>query len=378
MSNDELLREIEQQRLLMIGEATGDSRGLGAEIEYAERRERIQAALRQRNLDDPNPFEALAAWRAKWRSGDLPKWADRREYVRRLYDPLVAAIKAGPRRVFVEPTGWEKVDRMLADVNSRLVQAKNGEDSQSVGHLCRELLVALSILVHDPVRHPPTDDKTPSPTDAKRKLDAYLAAELVGGSNEEIRKLARAAVDLANALQHRQGATLREAVLCAEGTCTVVNLVAIIAGRRNKPLASIREELAERLVRAEADAAAWKEKYETLAGFSPVLKLLGKSPEPQELEITARQEFEVIELAYCLDTGAIVLSTTLQERGRDVRAPINNAYVLQTFVKKFDHSQHIADIRLRVTMRAAGQTVTRELPARVEQDLATGSVRLIG
>ena len=84
MSNDELLREIEQQRLLMIGEATGDSRGLGAEIEYAERRERIQAALRLRNLDDPNPFGALAAWRAKWRSGELPKWADRRDYVKKL------------------------------------------------------------------------------------------------------------------------------------------------------------------------------------------------------------------------------------------------------------------------------------------------------
>lgn len=51
MRDGELLEEIDRQRLLMIGEATGESRGSEAEIEYAERRERIEATLHRRNLD---------------------------------------------------------------------------------------------------------------------------------------------------------------------------------------------------------------------------------------------------------------------------------------------------------------------------------------
>jgi hypothetical protein len=64
-------------------------------------------------------------------------------------------------------------------------------------------------------------------------LEGYLAVELGGQSNAEARKHARAALDLANWLQHRRTATLRDASLCAEATRTVVNIVAIVSGRRN-------------------------------------------------------------------------------------------------------------------------------------------------
>ncbi len=42
-------------------------------------------------------------------------------------------------------------------------------------------LITLADVVHDPARHPPNDDKIPSRTDARRKLEAYLAVELQGG-----------------------------------------------------------------------------------------------------------------------------------------------------------------------------------------------------
>lgn len=145
-----------------------------------------------------------------------------------------------------EAEGWQKLDRMLFDVAARLADAEHDEDRQSIGHLCREVLITLANLVHDPARHPPIDDKIPSSTDARRKLEAYIAAELQGDTNAEARAALRAAVALANAIQHRQGATLRDAALCAQATRAVVDFVAIMEGRR-PGLGTATSELADRI-----------------------------------------------------------------------------------------------------------------------------------
>ena len=70
--------------------------------------------------------------------------------------------------------------------------------------------------------HPGRDD--PSSTDAKRMLEAVIAVELGGGSNEIARKHAKAAMDLALGLQHDRRATFRAAALCEEAATSVVKL----------------------------------------------------------------------------------------------------------------------------------------------------------
>jgi hypothetical protein len=102
-----------------------------------------------------------------------------------------------------------------------------------VGLLCRETLISVGQAVYDRASHPPLDSVEPSATDAKRMLEAYFAAELGGQSHEAERKHARAAFDLANALQHHRTAVFRQAALCAEATASVVNIVAIVSGRRD-------------------------------------------------------------------------------------------------------------------------------------------------
>jgi hypothetical protein len=77
----------------------------------------------------------------------------------------------------------------------------------------------------------------PSATDAKRMLEAIFSVELKGSSNDEARAHARAAVNLALALQHKRTPDFRTAALCAEGTWSVVNMLAILAGRRGQRVA---------------------------------------------------------------------------------------------------------------------------------------------
>jgi len=86
----------------------------------------------------------------------------------------------------------------------------------------------------------------------------------------------------------------------------VIEFVAIVAGRRDKPLQSIHVELLERLAQAEASAATWKEKYEGLAGFSAHLSIMNHGA--QYLRMKATQDVEVIGLDYCLGDGVCIVA----------------------------------------------------------------------
>lgn len=134
--------------------------------------------------------------------------------------------------LFVEPTGWPRVDRQIGELRLRLRDAVTEEQFQSVGHLCREALISVAQAVYERSHHPPLDGVEPSSTDVKRMLDAYIAVELAGNSNATARKHAKMAFDLANELQHERTAVFREAALCTEATMSVIRIVAILAGRR--------------------------------------------------------------------------------------------------------------------------------------------------
>ena len=141
-------------------------------------------------------------------------------------------IRFGELKPF-EPTGWDRVDRVVTQLRKRLALARTEEDFQGIGLLCREVLISLAQTVYDPARHPILDGTDASPADFKRMLDAYIAVELKGNSGEHQRKHARAALDLAQHLQHKRTAVFRDAASCVEATTSVVNLIAITAGLRD-------------------------------------------------------------------------------------------------------------------------------------------------
>jgi hypothetical protein len=234
-NSEELIVEIEAQRVLMISVATGGERIQSVDRTYKERRTTIEALLHARGLSDPNPFDDLWAWYRKWSSGDLPSYQSRRQFISDLYGPLTQQLKLGNRSktIFDGPTGWAKVDRTLTEIRQRLGAASTEEQFQAVGLLCREALISLAQTVFDPAKHPILDTVEVSKTDAKRILEAYLAVELSGGENKIARQHAKAALDLANETQHKRTAGFRQAALCAESTAAVINLIAILSGQRD-------------------------------------------------------------------------------------------------------------------------------------------------
>jgi len=130
--------------------------------------------------------------------------------------------------------GWDKVDRHIKAAEERLKTATFEEEFQQVGLLCREALISVAQALFDPERHPTLDGVTASPADAKRMLEAVIAVQLPGESNEEARALVRSAVRLALALQHDRAADKRMATLCYESTASVVRMSAVLSETRTE------------------------------------------------------------------------------------------------------------------------------------------------
>lgn len=232
----DLITVIENQKASMIAVATGGPRINDVNPEYNERREKIRHALEKLSVSDPNPYVDLWAWYGKWSDGSLPTYQSRRRFIADLYQPLLEILKAGAKAKTIEPpepTGWARVDRNVEKIIRTLERAKNEEDFQAVALLCRESIISLAQAVYDPEKHEPLDGVPPSPTDAKRMLENFIAVTLKGHSYDYQRKFAKAAFDLTVNLQHRRTAAFRDAALCAEATRSIINVIAIISGQRD-------------------------------------------------------------------------------------------------------------------------------------------------
>lgn len=215
----------------MIAVATGGPRIEEVNWNFSEDFDIFDAEMRRRGISNPFPYRDLWQWHGKW-STDLIGYASRRAFVAELTAPAILAIK-DLRVVGREPTGWSRVDRAVEEARFALARATVEEQFQAVGLMCREALISCAQEVHEPTKHPILDDVRVSLTDFKRLIEAYIAVELGGSAALEARKYARSALDLAVRLQHQRTATFRDAAICLEASASVINVIAIVSGRRD-------------------------------------------------------------------------------------------------------------------------------------------------
>jgi hypothetical protein len=195
VNTEELLREIDLQRALMIAVSTGGHAPRIGDVndQYTHRRRAIGQELHRRGVPDPNPYDDLWGWYGKYH-GDLPRYQDRRDFVSSLYRPLLDQLTSAVHTrqgVIGEPTGWLRVDRDISDLQQALQAARTEPEFQSVGLRCREILISLAQAVFIREVHQVPPEVNVSDTDAKRQLDAYIAIGLSGASNEAIRNTRR-------------------------------------------------------------------------------------------------------------------------------------------------------------------------------------------
>ena len=145
--------------------------------------------------------------------------------------PVVEKENPDVAEVTVSLSGWEKIERAIREIGVRQKGAIDEEQFMAVGLLCRELIVTLAQHVFVKEKHPILDGVEVSETDSKRMLEAFIASEWSGSSNETLRRYARATLDLANQLTHKRNATTKDTALCATATISLLNLIGIMNGR---------------------------------------------------------------------------------------------------------------------------------------------------
>jgi hypothetical protein len=233
MDSAPALAALDRIRGILISVSTGGPRISDVDAQYRALLGELNDYLSAHGIENTIPFSDLWQWYGRWSSGDLPSYQSRRRFIAELVDPLAAQLRFGQAATAVIPTGWTLVDRQIGVARKKLEIAKIEVEYQSVGIVCREALLSLAKEVFIPWEHPILDGKDVGPSDFKRMIEAYIAVELAGGAVEELRKHARSALELANHTTYKRTANFRDAAVCLEATASVVNIIAIVSGRRD-------------------------------------------------------------------------------------------------------------------------------------------------
>lgn len=232
-----LLRQnIETIRDIMISVATGRQQIQVENTRYTTLYAQIQHDCKVLNLTFNNPFPNLWAWYGKWKA-DFRTYQERRAYINDLFAPMLVYFDENMNfnnvskvETLVELDEWDRITRTLTKIKRDSNNAKNEEDFQTVGLLCREVIISLAQAVYNPKLHGSTDEKgvVIGNSDANRMIGNYVNIKLSGGSNEELRAYARNTNKLANRLTHERNATKKDMLLSVASTIALINFIGII------------------------------------------------------------------------------------------------------------------------------------------------------
>ena len=233
-TKEKLIEDVNYLKNTMISVSTGGERIQDVNDLYKHKYNTTDKHLQKLNFKNPNSYKDLWSWYGKW-SSTFSKYSERRAYINEMYNSLIQMLEETEQpdliSVTVDLTDWERIERSINEIRLRQNEAKTEEQFQVVGLLSRETIITLSQAVYNKEKHPILDGKEISKTDAKRMLEAYIAVELGGSTNETIRRYAKATLDLANELTHKRTATKMDASLCATATISMINLIGTIEGR---------------------------------------------------------------------------------------------------------------------------------------------------
>lgn len=232
-AKNSLRQDIETMRNIMISVATNGSRIQNEEDRYRLLYTKVKQACNNLHIPFNNAHQSLWDWYGKW-GVEFPTYQERRQYINSLFEPTFEAFdspeNSATTDTLIKLDDWGKINRTLVKIKRDSAVAKDEEDFQSVGLLCRELIISLAQAVFNPEIHGSMDEKgvVIGKTDAVRMLKNYISIQLEGGSNEELRSFAQNANKLANRLTHQRNATKKDMMLTVSSTISLINLIGVL------------------------------------------------------------------------------------------------------------------------------------------------------
>jgi hypothetical protein len=163
-------------------------------------------------------------------------WQARRDILDEYFDPLHIVLDereagsiASTLAVAISPhtiTGWPRVDEEVSELRRHFESASTQQDYSNIGNDCVAILEALSATVYEHDKHKRADEPEPPVTSTKARVDRFIELELPGTDNAELRKLARASIEFAQAAKHRCSTVSRtDAGIAADSVILLANIL---------------------------------------------------------------------------------------------------------------------------------------------------------
>ena len=237
VAKEQLRKDLDALKDIMISVATGGERIQNVDARYKTLHNYIISRCKKLNINYDNDFAGLWDWYARW-SNDFPHYQERRQFINQLLAPTFDAFVSDNTTPsistpIVELSDWDRINRTVIKIKQSSSVAKNEEDFQQIGLLCREVIISLAQAVYNPDIHGAKDDKGVDigKTDAVRMIGNYINVRLAGSSNEELRVYAKATNKLANLLTHKRDADKQDMLLSVSATMALINFIGILENK---------------------------------------------------------------------------------------------------------------------------------------------------
>jgi hypothetical protein len=197
----------------------------------------LRAAVERLGLPEfKPPFRDFRSFRTYWlREGASGSWQARRVLLENIFGDLHNALADAESRALVSTlaeavsphprTGWGAADTEIGELRRHFRSASTPQDYRAVGNDCVAVVEAISRAAYDPARHLRAGETEPPVNKTKLRLDRVIEDGLSGPDNEFYRKLARAAIEVAQAVKHSTTPTRGEAGIAADSVILLANIM---------------------------------------------------------------------------------------------------------------------------------------------------------
>lgn len=186
------------------------------------------------------PYQDFGTFRSYWlREGASGSWQARRDLLNTVFEGLHEQLAQIENKALVstlvdpisphERTGWGRVDTEISELRRHFLNARTPQDYRSVGNDCVVVTEALSAQVYDAEQHLREGESEPPVAKTKQRLERFIEDAAPGPENAELRKLARAVIEFAQAVKHSDTPTRREAGICADAVIQMANMLRRLA-----------------------------------------------------------------------------------------------------------------------------------------------------
>lgn len=187
------------------------------------------------------PFSDYRTFKTHWiAQGARGSWQARRDILNELFEPVhlgltrledeeIGSTLAQPITSHAG-TGWSRVDAEINELRRHFASARTEQDYRNIGNDCVAVLERLSEAVFDPACHLDEGEEVPPVAHTKQRFGRFVDYAADGPANSEVRKVARAVVELAQAVKHQSTPSRRDAGIAADSVIQLANILRRLAG----------------------------------------------------------------------------------------------------------------------------------------------------